>query len=877
MYAAELRAVKADVKESERLTLLQLVICTAFRRFSRRITLSLSRCPLLSFFIPLCPFCPTLLCSSMTRVKQESISLPPAVSSLRSGSPPPPHTVAASTAEDVAFFLARSVQSDRSNNEPPSTQQQEQHPAEQNRPTEALQADSDYDSEYEMIPAEDQLDPNEPIDEPRLQSMCAARLARIRLHWAQQLRSVAVKKEAEAQAAQQVLAAYDDLYEESDRGEDDSDGSEDGHQAWCAETDWDWNRPDDSDDSQFDSDEETWQQAAGEMDDTAHDMQQYSQWRTAGAHDEADGGAVPEQAHEGDEEEIDEEQSGLGDVTLHRGVVSDAHTEVKEEQRHYPSRRPPRSTAQHRDSDHDRAYSHPLQPTEPAHVQPLHTADISDILSEGPTSSQGSRGPGYVWHLFENGSEGWVYDRAKEEEWIRQELGGARGSNDSESHSQPALTAEPADVPAVAGADECSEEMEESEDNDSEEESEEEDDSVPQSKRRRPRRTQRHRAQQSERQHSRPIRRVEQRKTVRTESSTVRKRRTTTTQTTRYSYTDHTDHADNHSDSSAAPIQHTHSKRRKAAGRAEKRTSRGRKRTDRKGGSHTMLAMGQAPTLSDREDSPVEMEVEDTDAYSAQQRDQRAIASMTERSRAGSGVCRECGEPVSAQFDGDFCSSLCQQWVGHKLFLSDMHRSTCADWQKQHGQYYQPTHNLPHYPVTDGLRLCQLPFAALDTEPLDRSSPIVRRYLHYQLTVHPALRLGRSPIHGTGLFARLPIAANSRVAPIFGQLYPRDQLLDDRDRLLPAARSMDRLIDVDTLNVADVTVVLSISRACVAGYVNSARGTGGRRNVRFECDERVRRRWGGEGWVPSGLMVVTTVRAVEAGEELLEDYPFDRL
>jgi len=721
-------------------------------------------------------------------------------------------------------------------------------------------SEEDDSGECELIPAEDQLD----LDDPDIciQSMCAERIARIRQYWEQQLRSVHVKQEVEAAAAQQVLGAYDDLYEEEDRGADDSEVSEGGHEEWCEETDWNREKEerdeaDDTDESAANSVEEEWQEADGDVE----KIEGYGRWKSAGEKDEEE--------HDQQEHKYEDESMKLpSDVHLGSAVSDQGESAIGGKQR--DGRRRALSSGQRRSRQRQQTRDPSPHRQRHAQTQPLVSSDISDILSEGPTAGSDMCRQGFVWRVHEDGSEGLTYDRDGEEEWIHQEVAGGRDSGDITSQSQPTKADEQADGQHTAAVmDDCVVEMEEQEEADHEsaenEEQEQDEDEQDDPTQRQSRRAQRKRVRHS-RQHRAKRRRspdrVEQRRTVRRKTSVVRKTRTTTTETTVYWRGGKAD-ADSDSDSSTADSKQSRSRRKRATGRKKSR---------------------QAKPTTDFEGEAEEMETESADernigsAMSDNEVDeeQQCLAvAVQEPSRIDSCVCIECGEPIPDDHEGVFCSPSCELWVGHKAFLSDMHRTMCPSWQQQHDQYYQPMHNLPLYPLTTtDLAMCQLPFALLATESLHRSSPIAAAYLEYQLTLHPAVRLAPSPIHGLGVFVTQPLPLNTRLLTIFGLLYPRDHLLDDTSRLLPAARGMDRLLDVDALSVDDVTVVMSISRACVAGYVNSAVGTGRRANVRFKCDERVGvGRWREEGWVPSGLMVVTTARAVKAGEELLEKYP----
>ena len=787
-------------------------------------------------FISLFDALPAILCITcphrMTRIKQESASPLSALGSHRAATPPPLHStaVSASTAEDIASFLVSTDQSEAANDKHALPPPQPEHVAAEQTISGAASwavADED-DGECEQIPEEDQLDPDDPT--VTLLPICAERLARIRQHWAQQLHSMVVKREAEAVAAQQVLAAYDDLYDEADRGADDSDGSEDGHQEWCEGTDWGGADPsDESDNVQCDSDGDGWEEAVGHEEEARAkaDLQLYRRWKTGDQHHGA-GIDEDEQVNGGDDDDSERQESGAD---------SDEETKVKRQ----------RESRQH-SNQHHRACDRPPHRLQLALLSA--SVDISDILSEGPETSSSGRGVGYVWQVCEDGSEGWIYDRAREEQWIRDELSGGCGNDPILSELRPVQSVEQVSGEHAAVQDDCEAEMQEQGDDQepSEEVEQEQEQSPTQS-----RRTRRQPSRSSRKQTSRKRRRaadcVEQRRTVRRQTSTVRRTRTTTTETTTHRWRERKDDTHNDSDDSSAVATPIRSKSETAVSRRKRKAAK--------------------PTADTND------EAEDMETTGAIELDVGIASSTgTEHRPIGKLVCVECGEPASDAIDGSFCSSLCEQWVEHKRFLSDMHRSMCISWRQQHDEYYQPMHNLPLYPVsTAELTGCQLPFVLLASASLNCSSRVVSGYLDHQLALHPAIRLGPSPIHGTGVFARSRIVPNSRVSTIFGLLYPRDRLLDDNDRLLPAARGMDRLLDIDALNEEDVTLLLSISRACVAGYINSVRGTGRRRNVRFECDERVNKQRWGEGWVPSGLMIVTAVRAIEAGEELLEKYP----
>ena len=384
---------------------------------------------------------------------------------------------------------------------------------------------------------------------------------------------------------------------------------------------------------------------------------------------------------------------------------------------------------------------------------------------------------------------------------------------------------------------------------------------------------------------------------VRTEVTTIRKTRTvrtTKTEIVRRSYAGDAEEADSRAHSKRGSSSHRKRKRTSSSsrGRSERKQAREVDRTDgcsspeededERAAQHDDESQPAADE-DDNDDGEAEIETAEADQDSDSRggsREQRLSTSQwsaadSRNQWSSAVVCMECGENAVGSFRGSgFCSSLCKQWVWHKRFLSDMYRSMYPRWSEQYDQYYQPMHNLPLYPLTSGLTCCQLPFAFLASESLDPSLPIVRDYLAYQQRLNPVVRLRPSSIHGTGLFAAKRITANTRILIIFGLLFPRYQFLDERDHLLPAARHMDRLLDVDALDTGEVSLILSISRACAAGYINSVRDTVGRRqNVRFECNERVRRAWSGEGWVPSGLMIVRSVCDIETGEELLENYP----
>ena len=822
----------------------------------------------------------------MIRIKQEPLSPPPAFSLPPAVTPPPPpphipETISASTAADVASFLVSTAAHISDDDDPPlrAVLQEEKAQAGESarQALDAVDVEEDEDEgECERIPEEDQLDPDDPS--VHLMSMCAERLARIRLHWAQELRSIHVKQEVEAQVAQQVLAAYDDLYDETNRGADDSEGSEDGHGAWCEEEDW-GGGPDpseQSDDSQTDGEEDWWDEEGEGVDEkrSEADMREYREWKAAQGLD-----AIDSFQHEHKYDEDDDDRQGLqprGAVRM-RDEVSDASGSNTNETQQRVRRETFRNTPQPRATQHDHPNNRAShQPQQERAGQPSST-DISDILNECPTISSSKRGPGYVWQVFEDGSEGWMYDRAKEEEWIREEMSRG-GIADIASQSQsPRAGAQTTQAAAVA--DDRDAEMEEQEDAS---ESDLEQEAMPASSD--ARRGERYQSQLERR---RSADRVEQRKTVRRETSTIRKTHVTTTKTTKYVWEDNKED----SDSSASQFQQSRSKQRRGRGKNNRRARGNGRESDK-------LETRECSPGAEEDVKPSKRKVakplagkrkvaklvshteDDTDAVETNRlvidgAEQDTCVEEAGLDLTDGEVCIECGELVPTDNCSSFCSPLCEQWVGHKRFVSDFHRSMCSTWRQQHDHYYQPMHNLPRYPViTTELTFCQLPLAALATESLDSRSLTVRAYLNYQLALYPATRLSPSRIHGIGVFTTKAVSTNSRLLPIFGVLYPRDRLLDDRDRLLPAARGMDRLLDVDALSVEDVTVVMSISRACVAGYINSVRGTGRQRNVRFECDERVdKQQWRGEGWVPSGLMVVTAVRDIKAGEELLENYP----
>ena len=772
----------------------------------------------------------------MIRIKQEVLSPPPAPSLPRCVTPPPrlDETTAASSADDVASFLVLVEQtSDNASPVAVLPHHLEEKPADS--------TDED-EGECERIPEEDQLDPDDP--EVQFSSMCAERIARIRQHWGQLVQSAKVKQEAEAQVAQQVLAAYDDLYDEADRGADDSDASENGHEAWCEVTDWGGGKADESNDSELSDDEEQWAEAVenGSHLRSEQNMREYSRWRTGRERKEADS-RLP-----GRKCRVDEnggERVDLDDAALSSPASENSGNMCEAQRQRRQSTNLVRASSQP-----EHAHDRPPQSQQLAQARPLINTDIRDILSEPPTRT------GCTWQVFEDGSEGWMYHREIEEEWISQEMTDGNIA-DATSHSQPTPAVEPASQQAAPAADDCEMQVEDQEETEQEDEEQEQEEAPTHTE---SRRTRRYRTRSSRSKRRRSADRIEQRKTVRRETSTIRTTRTTTTKTTKHVWMGRQDDSDSHSDSSTAHSRRTRSKRRKAVQQKKRRAARP---------TNSAMSEEEAETESADEGS-----VSVTNA-SVDECEQRANAVESWPDRTNSKVCSECGEVVADSVESSFCSSTCEWWVDHKRFLCDMHRSICATWRQQHDQYYQPMHNLPLYPVmTDELTCCQLPFAQLVSRQLSRSSAIVRAYLDHQLALHPSIRLGPSPIHGTGVFTKSAVPANTRVLTIFGLLYPRDQLLDDRDCRLPAAHGMDRLLDVDALSVEDVTVVMSICRACVAGYINSVKGTRKRRNVRFKCDERVdEQRRSGEGWVPSGLMVVTTMRAIKAGEELLENYP----
>ena len=758
----------------------------------------------------------------------------------------------ASTADDIASFL---VTADRSNGNTdgsvPSVQEQRQ--AQQSGPAEqdSTAAEDEDEGEWERVTEEDQLDPEDPETEVLMRSMCAERLARIRLHWAQAFASAPVKEEAEAAVAQQVLLAYDDLYDEAHASAGDSEGSEDGHEEWREETDWGGQPSDSSDESDASrSDEERdWDEPVEEQEEQRYKAaaRRYRRWRNRAGQDEAEADSSDEEPSSTATSDEDEDYDGVN---------------IENERRQHGASKPrARSPAQPHIDMPDRARSPQprLNRSSREPISPQLELDISDILSEPRMSGSGTDRPGQVWTVFEDGSEGYVNDPSLEE-WVRQELG------DGCDSKVPTETSRSADnESATADSEAQLKKQDDDDDDDSEEEVK-----IEQGRGRDrhsaspPREAKRRRSQHSARSSSRAKRRrvAERKKTVRRQTSTVRETRTTTIHTTDtvWSADDDSDSDDDDSHSSAAHVEPA-------------RRQRQRERADRAGKS----TAASKSTVRERNSSLEKRHSDEREAFDSETetKSEKEANAPEAESRDGSAACIECGAAAFGDVADNFCSPTCQQWVEHKRFLVEMHRGMHSNWQQRHDNYYQPTHNLPLYPTSSKeLLLCQLPFAVIAKQSATRSSPLVEAYLAYQLAMQPAVRLGRSPIHGTGVFTTAPVAAGTRLLSVFGLLYPRDALLDDCNRKLPAALAMDRLLDVDVLSCGEVSLVMSISRACVGGYVNSAHGTGRRQNVRFECGVRQdERRWHKEGWVPSGLMVVVSVRDIAAGVELLENYP----
>ena len=240
-------------------------------------------------------------------------------------------------------------------------------------------------------------------------------------------------------------------------------------------------------------------------------------------------------------------------------------------------------------------------------------------------------------------------------------------------------------------------------------------------------------------------------------------------------------------------------------------------------------------------------------------------------------ACVDCGLRVLRETlsSGGCCSALCAQWVDHRRFLAEQWRSTHSTWTQRYDAFWWPQHNLPL--LHHSRAVPTTPFVTLAVSPIPLRAPLLPQYLLHQLALYPAVALRPSPIHGFGVFATRAIPARTRVLPVFGLLAERAALFASDGERLPSARSHTRLLDVDALAVDGGEWVMDISDACVAGYLNSARGVAGAvRNVRFAVDEQVSRssRWEREGWVPSGLMAAFTTRDVAEGEELLEQYPF---
>ena len=165
---------------------------------------------------------------------------------------------------------------------------------------------------------------------------------------------------------------------------------------------------------------------------------------------------------------------------------------------------------------------------------------------------------------------------------------------------------------------------------------------------------------------------------------------------------------------------------------------------------------------------------------------------------------------------------------------------------------YLPLHNIPLYPcLTDDLLPAQLPFAVLANEQLDTNAPIVRAYLNHQVADCLSVRQ-------------------------YGAEFGIDEWKEPQWWSVPYS--------CDAASVSDIKVVLNVSPACLAYYIHSGSKEEDA-NAVVDCSTQVsdrRRRYGQSiihnthergtfdvpNWVPGALMVLTTTKVANAGDEL---------